>query len=363
MEKLVRKISSWLVTFPVPKNWVLMLISFFLALFLWYFVVGEDKVDMNVTIPVEIVNMPRGLVISNKFKKQLEVTVSGPRSLIRAMNDQYVRRTIDLSSVEPGKFEVENRPDNMKMPRGISILRVQPQTLTLLLERELRKKLPVTPQLHGSPAKGFELLSVTLEPMQIEVAGPESVLGPESEILTNTIDISGLDASSLRQVTLALKPELVDLLGEQVVTARIAIEEKLVERVVPQIPVSFDLDAEEMAESGYSLQPSSVDIRAAIPVTLITDTEDLRTLFSALVPRDGVGDEALDLAPVVHVIHNGDSRTRRIEVLDVNPERVRLVVDPAKRKKAVEAGTADSDSAPPAAEPAPADAPSPKTKK
>ncbi|MCK5324253.1 MAG: YbbR-like domain-containing protein, partial [Desulfobulbaceae bacterium] len=61
MEKLVKQIidrysrprlRSW------PKNWAPKLLSLFFALFLWYFVVGEDKVDMTVRIPVEIVNLP-----------------------------------------------------------------------------------------------------------------------------------------------------------------------------------------------------------------------------------------------------------------------------------------------------------------
>ena len=77
MEKLVRQIVESITSFPRPKNWVLKLLSLLFALFLWYFVVGEDKVDMTVTIPVEIVNLPRELIISNQFKKQLEVTVSG----------------------------------------------------------------------------------------------------------------------------------------------------------------------------------------------------------------------------------------------------------------------------------------------
>ncbi|MEJ2332724.1 MAG: hypothetical protein P8Y08_08070 [Desulfobulbaceae bacterium] len=94
MEKLVRQIIDNVTSFRRPKNWVLKLVSLFFALFLWYFVVGEDKVDMNVTIPVEIVNQPRDLVISNQFKKQLEVTISGQRSLIRGMTSQHISRTI-----------------------------------------------------------------------------------------------------------------------------------------------------------------------------------------------------------------------------------------------------------------------------
>ncbi|MFH1020288.1 MAG: YbbR-like domain-containing protein, partial [Pseudomonadota bacterium] len=85
MEKLAQQIIRRLPTPNLlnwPNNWGLKLISLIFAILLWYFVVGEDKVDTTVYIPVEIVNLPKELVISNQFKKQLEATVSGPRGLI-----------------------------------------------------------------------------------------------------------------------------------------------------------------------------------------------------------------------------------------------------------------------------------------
>ena len=124
MEKLVRQINEYLTSIPRPKNWVLKLLSFFFALFLWYFVVGEDKVDMNVTLPVEIVNLPRDLVISNQFKKQLEVTVSGQRSLIQGMAAQHISRSIDLSKASPGTVVIQNQPDSIPLPRGINVFSV-----------------------------------------------------------------------------------------------------------------------------------------------------------------------------------------------------------------------------------------------
>ena len=78
MEKLVKQILNHY-THPRkwrwPNNWGLKLLSLLFAIFLWYFVVGEDKVDIKVFIPIEIVNLPRDLVISNEYKKQLDVTI------------------------------------------------------------------------------------------------------------------------------------------------------------------------------------------------------------------------------------------------------------------------------------------------
>ena len=91
-----------------PKNWVLKCLSFLFAIFLWYFVAGEDKVDVNISVPVEIVNLPHKLIISNQFKKQLDVLVSGQRSIIRSIAEQHVTRSIDLSKATPGKIVINH---------------------------------------------------------------------------------------------------------------------------------------------------------------------------------------------------------------------------------------------------------------
>ena len=78
------------------KEWVLKFVSLVLATLLWYFVGGEDIVDKNVMVPIEIINLPRDLVISNQFKKEIEVTVSGPRSAIQEMTNKAAARPINL---------------------------------------------------------------------------------------------------------------------------------------------------------------------------------------------------------------------------------------------------------------------------
>ena len=80
----------WLQLFP--KDWVMRIISLGLAIVLWYFVGGEDIVNKNVMVPVEVINLPRGLVISNQFKKEIEVSVTGPRSMVLNMGKGNVVR-------------------------------------------------------------------------------------------------------------------------------------------------------------------------------------------------------------------------------------------------------------------------------
>ncbi len=326
MEKLVRQIIDNVTSFQRPKNWVLKLLSLLFALFLWYFVVGEDKVDMNVTIPVEIVNLPRELVISNQFKKQLEVTVSGQRSLIRGITSQHISRTVDLSKASPGTVVIQNTPDSVSLPRGLSILRVQPPTLTLLLDRLIQKEIIITPILVGKVQNNFRMESVTVEPSTLEISGPESILGTEQNLDTSPIDITGLNQSAVKQVSLVLKPEIADIIGEPVVAVHLNVVELKQEVELADIPIELDISAGRQSDVIYQLLPPTISITAEIPKKLSQATNHLRDLFHAKVSPETLRAGSRELKVLVET-----SSTAMI--LAIKPETVLLKISETRPRK------------------------------
>ena len=326
MEKLVRQIINNISSFPRPTNWMLKVLSLFFALFLWYFVVGEDKVDMNVTIPVEIVNLPRDLVVSNQFKKQLEVTVSGQRSLIRGMVDQHISRTIDLSKAAPGTVVIQNTLDSISLPRGLSILRVQPPTITLLLDRLIQKELPIKTILVGKVRNGFSLNSVTVDPPALEISGPQSILAQEENLTTSPVDITDLDQSAVKQASLALKSEMADIIGEPVVAVRLNIVELKKEVIISDIAIDLDIDAGKDSEVIYQLRPSTVKITAEIPQSMLRASNNIRNLFHARVSPESLAPGSVELNVEV------DS-TSEANIIAIKPEAVTLkIIDTRKLK-------------------------------
>ena len=326
MEKLVRQIIAKVSSYRRPKNWVLKLVSLFFALFLWYFVVGEDKVEMNVTLPVEIVNLPRDLVISNQFKKQIEVTISGQRSLIRGMSEQHISRSIDLSKATPGTIVIPNDPDSISLPRGLSILRVQPPTLTLLLDRLIQKELPIKPILVGKVHKDFRLDSVTVDPLALKISGPQAILDQEENLKTLPIVINGLSESAVKQVSLALKNEISDLIGEPVVAVRLNLSALKKEMKFTDIPIDFEHDKGKQTEMIYRLSPPTVSIRAEIPQGMIRKPNGLKSLFQARVKPVNLQPGSLKLKVLVEA-------PTQVKIISVSPDTVTLKINETKRLK------------------------------
>jgi YbbR domain-containing protein len=258
-----------------PKDWVLRMVSLGLAIVLWYFVGGEDIVNKNVMVPVEVINLPRDLVISNQFKKEIEVSVSGPRSLVLNMGKGSITRQIDLEKATPGTMVLENSNDVITVPRGVKVQRIQPKSVILSLDKLIQKQFPVNPVTSGELAADFILKDIRMEPDSISITGPQTVLEKFDVLRTKVIDIQGLKKSTEIQVPLELDPIFVDLIGATTITASLDIAVETVQKTISGFMVNVQKDG-----ILQRVTPATVAITAALPKTLIRGKVDLHKLFT-----------------------------------------------------------------------------------
>ena len=301
----------------LSKHWELKLLSLIIGASLWYFVVGQDQVDMIVTIPLELHNLPADLVIANQYKKDIEVAIRGPRRLIQEMRQQNISRPVDLSKAAPGAMVVKNDSDSIPFPQGIAVQRVQPTNITLQVDRLVQKDFPLTPVTKGKPAPGFVLGGVTLNPPHITVTGPQTLLDREIALKTSIINLEGLDRSSTFQVHLNLNEALVKLIGETVIEANITLKETMVRKTVRGIAINVR-DSNPVVKTA----PSTVTVEADIPEQIVQITPELSMLFRAAVTI--APDTPHGEAPV---LVNGITLPGHapIVIVNVTPDKVRIL--------------------------------------
>ena len=68
------------------RNFFFKILALVLAVILWFLVVGEERAEVGLTIPLELVNMPRDLIVVNNLTQGIDIRVNGPRSLIRSLS-------------------------------------------------------------------------------------------------------------------------------------------------------------------------------------------------------------------------------------------------------------------------------------
>ncbi len=297
------------------KEWVLKFISLCLAAMLWYFVGGEDVVEKNVMVPVEVINMPADLIISNRYKREIEVTVRGPRSLILEMGKDQEPFQIDLSQATPGT-KVES-VENEKIPvnRGVAVQRVQPASIILSLDKLIEKEFQINPVTTGKVTPGYILEDLRLDPSKISITGPQTVLSQVEVLKTVPININGLFESVQLQIPLELDAVLVDLIGETSITADISINFDTVQKTISDVPVNVLID-------GFlqKVDPAKVEVTLNIPKMIIKKKMDFSSLFTVTAVQAN-GNENLK----VQVIPSSEL-TVPLEIVSIVPDRVKLVI-------------------------------------
>ena len=93
-----------------------------LALALWFHLTTEQQFNKQITVDVDYINIPEGLMLSSDSQKTaiVEITTSG-KKLFKILYFDSVRIVIDLSDYnEPGKFSLELSRDQLTIPSGMT---------------------------------------------------------------------------------------------------------------------------------------------------------------------------------------------------------------------------------------------------
>ena len=181
---------SWLL-----DNLGLKLLSVVLAVFLWAVVVGEQKVEVTLNVPLDIKALPRHLVVTNEPTDVLEVRVRGPKTLVSTLSpSEVVLEGMSRNFVE-GENLIAVRPEMVHVPRGIEVVDVSPHRVRMVLDAIVEREVEVSPRVEGKLAKGYVVKGVASSPPRIRITGPRSDLQRLARVYTLPINLEGRSTS------------------------------------------------------------------------------------------------------------------------------------------------------------------------
>lgn len=205
-------------------NWGIKLISLGLSITLWFYVMSTGKMEMTLTVPLELRNIPQGMTVVGDVPGALEVRVQGQERVLRdSAFGKKVAAFIDLSMTKEGENTVRISPDDIKRPSGVSVAYLSLKEIKVKLERLVRRTYRLRPVLHGSPAPGYRVAAITVTPSKIAVEGPAGAMKNLLSLETMPIDILGA------RETLTVEPK-IDYQGQSAkvldknISVRISIE-------------------------------------------------------------------------------------------------------------------------------------------
>jgi YbbR domain-containing protein len=292
----------------LKKNKGLKLLALLLALATWLAVGSEERTETTLQMALELTNVPKHLMVINEIPSQIEVRVQGPRSVIRELTTDKLHKQIDLSGAKSGTRTELLTHSGLNFPRGVVVTRIRPTALSIELDQALIRRVEVQPVIKGTPASGFEVSEVVVNPKEALIRGPKRDIDKLKFINTIPIDINKLSSSVTRDIELDFQNLPLTYLDSQLLVAKIAIRPKT------QTKTFNNLDVIPYGATGpLRLNPTKVSITVRAPVT---NLEMLRV--EDIIPRINLKNLKAGLyeAKVAVVLPEG------LELLKVVPEKL-----------------------------------------
>lgn len=171
--------------------------------------VTVDRVGTK-TVPVRVTlgPVPSGFDVGDPVVDAESVSVSGPQSIVDTVVEAQAPVTIDASGIDVdqlvGLVAIDGQGTELGVDSRIEIdpprVRVQVQVFT---DRR-SKAVPVTPNVVGTPAAGFEVASVEVKPPVLSVEGDANDLAALDRADTQPVSISGASSAVTQTVGFAL---------------------------------------------------------------------------------------------------------------------------------------------------------------
>lgn len=231
-------------------NLPLKILSLFLAFTIWAFVAPQrrgETTEFKFQSPLVLKNIPSDVEITSDLVQSVSVLVRVPRTLAKSVNPNLFQVAIDLRNQLPGTFEYKLTEkqvsyNNEKLPKGLEVLQISPNAISLVLEELVTKVVPVKARIEGSMENGFVVDWIEMDPAEVEISGPRSVIGKMKSFPTEPLDVQDLNANVEMRADLDTPPEHVRIKvpEETNFIARIFVTFASTRILLREIPVIFE---------------------------------------------------------------------------------------------------------------------------
>jgi YbbR domain-containing protein len=293
-------------------------LSLALGVLLWVVVAGEETVERGLRVPLELQQVPAGLELQGDVPATVDVRVRGASGTLSRIGPGDVVAVLELRNAQSGRRLFPLTPDQVRIPFGVEIVQVTPSTIALTFEASASRMVPVIPAVDGRPAAGYVIGTLTADPNQVEVVGPESAVRRATEVLTEPVSVAGAREPVLANVILGLEDPALRLKSARSAAVNVQIVPAPLERTLHNRPVHLRNLAPGLEAQAL---PATVDVGVRGSRDALSRVDDE---IVAYVDLAGLG--AGEYALTVH----GDS-SKDVGVTHIEPSSVQVRIASGKQ--------------------------------
>ncbi len=186
------------------SNLTSLILSLLLAFVIWISAVtsANPNVEAEFSIPLEVRQQSSDIAIVDPLPQTVDLKILAPESIIQSLEeDNPLVAYISLTDITAGtyRFLVQVQIPDQLYP--IRVLEQNPEKLELKVSNLISKLLPVSIQVEGEPAIGYQTSGLSWDGSSVTVIGQDSKV-QEVAVVVGILDISDSTGSISRSITL-----------------------------------------------------------------------------------------------------------------------------------------------------------------
>jgi YbbR domain-containing protein len=247
------------------SNLGLKVLALIIALGLW--LAGQRDIERSIEVPVEVRNMPAGLMLMDNRVDFVVLRLSGPRRLVSTFDAETLKLGLDLSAAKPGPATFPLSSTSLNIPRGVTVSRITPPLINLRIEPVLRRVLPVSVRFANKLPSTFKIAELSVKPDNVSVRGPADDVRGLVSAETVPLEIEPGRGQIKRTVRISTDGKPLDFAPERVDVA-VTVEPATITKDFSSIKVQAKNGGGE-----YSVTPASVSLRLIGPGDVLESLE------------------------------------------------------------------------------------------
>lgn len=207
------------------NNWHIKIICLVVAIFIFFFYKNTTLVSRTIIVPLEV-SSQGSMVPASPHQGQVKVTLKGEPDQISRIIESDVSAILNIDYfTQPGVYEIPvqvNLADSVMVLEPLEV-RTSPSVVSMEIATRAYAQIPVTVNLQGTPANGYEVKEVNVRPSTLGVMGPKPVLESITELVTETVALDDKTVSFSEDVAVLNNNKLISIQDKPLVEVDVTI--------------------------------------------------------------------------------------------------------------------------------------------
>jgi YbbR domain-containing protein len=214
----------------VSRNWMMKLFCLLLAFAVWQAVRENTSFEVLVSNVPVTVTAGDGQAVFDQSTDTVNIRFRGSRDDIRFIGNDQVEVKIDVSGhADRLRQTIKFSPRYVKAPARTHAVQFDPPEITVTIDREVERVLPVKVTLEGDLPPGVKMEHAVCSPATVKVRGAERLLRELEQVRTLPVSLDGRYDSFKTHVAVASAGQPWVVLPESV-TAEVMLVERVASR-------------------------------------------------------------------------------------------------------------------------------------